>query len=330
MPYNESYTPFIGTATVTFSYDSNLVYLYSMNPQPVHDAVAHTLTWSCTNLPSPGWDWSNYRFENFFHVPAGLSPGYLLQSDFDITPDVGDCSTGNNHQHYSELVTGSHDPNEKTVSPEGFITANDSVLTYTIHFQNTGTDTTHFVTVLDTLSPYLNPVTVVNLASSADYSEFNLSGTGILKWVFNPCFLPDSATNEPASKGFVMFSIKVKPNLPAGTIIENKSSIYFDYNTPVVTNTVSNTFITGMSQLAVDSMQLAVYPNPAESQLTVSSTQSAITEIKITDVLGRETYQSKNNLKSEIINLKSFSPGIYFIRVQLQDGSAAVRKFVKE
>ena len=330
LPYNASMTPFTGTATVVFHYDGNLVYLNSMNPQPVHDAVNHTLTWSCTNLPSPGWDWNNYRLRNFFHVPATLSTAYLLQSTFTISPTIGDCSTSNNYQHYSETVTGSHDPNAKEVFPAGNITEADTMLTYTIHFQNTGTDTTHFVVVTDTLSPYVNPASVVNLASSHEYSEFSLSGTDVLQWVFNPCFLPDSATNEPESKGFVSFSVNVNPGLPVGAVINNEASIVFDYNTPIVTNTASNTIVTGINEVASAS-SVNIYPNPATDELTIQLLGGVIAKnISITDVLGREIFSQQMNLQSVICNLESFADGIYFIKVQMANGGEVIKKLVKE
>lgn len=89
----------------------------------------------------------------------------------------------------------------------------------------------------------------------------------------------------------------------------------------------------GISQLTVGSMQLTVFPNPAAEQLTVQLLRLAqhdSYEISITDILGREIYQSKNNLNSEIINLKSFTPGIYFLKVISSDGNSVVKKFVKE
>ncbi len=254
----------------------------------------------------------------------------MVQSDFYINPTTNDCDTTNNHLHTSGIVTGSYDPNEKTVSPAGNILNTDSVLTYTIHFQNTGNDTTHFVIVTDTLPTSLDPTTVVNLASSAPFSEFSISGTGILKWVFNPLFLPDSASNEPASKGFVMFKIKVKPNLPFGTTINNKAAIYFDYNPAVITNYATNSIINGVGELTVNSEQLTVFPNPATKQLTICSSKQIMNTIIITDVLGREIYSQQTSLKSEIINLKSFSQGVYFVKVQMQNGIVEIEKFVKE
>lgn len=48
--------------------------------------------------------------------------------------------------------------------------------------------------------------------------------------------LPDSNLNERASHGFIRFIIKPVCTLASGDSVSNKVSIYFDYNSPVVTN----------------------------------------------------------------------------------------------
>ena len=53
--------------------------------------------------------------------------------------------------------------------------------------------------------------------------------------------LPDSNVNEPASHGFIKYSIKKYNTVGIGSVIKNTAYIYFDFNAPVVTNTVVNT-----------------------------------------------------------------------------------------
>ncbi|MEI7802478.1 MAG: T9SS type A sorting domain-containing protein, partial [Bacteroidota bacterium] len=329
--YNDAPIAFTDTATVVFHYDPNLVYFDSIAPLPIHDVVAHTLTWQVYPVPNPGWNW-NDRLHAFFHVPSSLPVGYLLQSDFDISPLSGDCNTSNNHLHYSESMTGSLDPNEKEVSPSGNITGADSVLTYTIHFQNTGTDTTHFVIVKDSLSQYLDPTTVQNLASSDPYSEFNISGTGVLTWVFNPLFLPDSSTNEPASKAFVSFSVKTKNNLSIGTQIENTASIYFDYNSAVQTNTVSNSIINGVNNISDKNISVTVYPNPFSS--TTSIVVNGVNgkyDFTLNNVLGMKMKEIKNvNTSQFILKRNDLPAGIYFYSISTDGKNVANGKIVIE
>ncbi len=331
MPFNQSPTAFTDTATVIFFYDSNLIYDYSLAPIPVHDAVAHSLTWLVPNVPAPTYDWNN-RFRNFFTVPASLPVSYLLQSDFYTYPMTGDCDSANNHLHYSEVVTGSHDPNAKEVSPSGNIMNDDSVLTYTIHFQNTGTDTTNFIFVTDTLSQFVDPTTVQNLASSHPYESFTISGVGILTWLFNPIELVDSATNEPASKGFITFNIKQKPNLPLGTVISNTASIYFDYNSPVQTNTVVNTLYNSVNNISAEKVSASSYPNPfSESTTIVVNGMKGAFDFTINNVLGMKMNELKNVNTSQFNFKRNDLPaGIYFYSISVEGKNLANGKLVIE
>lgn len=331
--FQQSVPIYSGPAIITFKYDSMLVF-NSCNNSGVNNPIAHTITWNVSSVPYPSWDWNTVP-RAYFTVPANIPTGYQLSQEFWITPVVGDCDTADNHLHVIQPVTGSRDPNEKVVSPEGDILEDDSVLTYTIHFQNTGDDTTWFITVKDTLSSFLNPATVVNVASSHEYSSFDISGTGILTWLFNPIFLVDSFTNEPASKGFVMFRVKKKSNLPLNTKIENQAHIYFDYNEPVATNTVINTltepnYIFNVTNDA--GIQVTAAPNPfsKQTQITVEGITGAF-NFELFDVSGK-LLQKKSALISNrfVINREDMSAGIYFYSITTNTMQKAFGRLVVE
>lgn len=141
-------------------------------------------------------------------------------------------------------VVNSFDPNDKQGFPTGFgeqhnIFANTD-LEYMIRFQNTGTDTAFRVVLLDTLSTYLDISTLQPSTSSHPYT-FNVEDNGVLRFSFRNIKLPHAAVDEPRSNGFVTFRISQKRNNPVGTRIENRAGIYFDYNAPILTNTVFHT-----------------------------------------------------------------------------------------
>ncbi len=307
---------------VTFNYDENLIY-QSSNPPAQHNLATHTLTWLLDSVPGNSSFWGQQLY-CMFMVPQTLSLGQLLNSNFRMDPTVGDCDSSNNKLFVSETVVGSHDPNEKKVEPANDIIEEDSVLTYTIGFQNTGTDSTHFIIIKDTLSPYLDPATVRNIASSHPYSDFSVSGTGILTWTFNPLRLVDSFTNEPGSHGFVKFTIKKKANLPLFTQISNTAHIYFDYNPAVVTNTVTNrlTEPTGILHVrATDNINVKVIPNPF----------SQSTNIVVEGINGRfdfELYDITGKLQNRISSIETnqfhvtrdnLSAGVYLFKISTTD-----------
>lgn len=60
---------------------------------------------------------------------------------------------------------------------------------------------------------------------------------------------------------------------------------------------------------------IKIYPNPAGDQLTVYNPQFSESKIYIIDILGRQLFSEDLNQQSEVINLKSFCHGIYFLRI---------------
>ncbi len=178
-------------------------------------------------------------------------------------------------------VVSSFDPNDKQafptgVEPEHFIEPNQPV-EYLIRFQNTGTDTAFTVVLRDTLSSWLDPATIRPGASSHAYT-WQISSSGTLTFLFNNILLPDSNVNEAASHGFIQFWIDQKKDVPVGTVIENRAGIYFDFNAPVMTNTVFHTI--GMNFLAAEDLPdlntlpaLDIWPNPAQFTASVQAPQ---------------------------------------------------------
>jgi uncharacterized repeat protein (TIGR01451 family) len=141
------------------------------------------------------------------------------------------------------LVTQSLDPNDKAVYPSTTLDiSGNKWLNYKIRFQNTGTAEAENVYITDTLSNKLD-ISTFTLLSYSHFPFIQLNSNGILIFNFPNINLPDSNSNEPESHGYVEFKIRAKDSLTVGSTIENTANIYFDYNAPVITNTVSNTLI---------------------------------------------------------------------------------------
>ena len=143
-----------------------------------------------------------------------------------------------------QVLACAYDPNDKQVFPPGsdslnFI-AKDQELEYLIRFQNTGTDTAFHVILVDELSELLDLATFRPIASSHPMSV-NLDGNGVLELSFLNILLPDSGANYTKSQGFAKFSISPKEGLDPFTEILNTAGIYFDFNPPIITNTVRST-----------------------------------------------------------------------------------------
>ncbi|MCB0517518.1 MAG: T9SS type A sorting domain-containing protein [Lewinellaceae bacterium] len=223
---------------------------------------------------------------------------------------------------------GSFDPNDKSAAPFGygenhFIERNTDI-EYLIRFQNTGTDTAFKVVVLDTLPQYLDPVSVRPGIGSHPFS-FEMLDEKVLRFTFDNILLPDSTTNEAASHGFVKFSVKQQPGLDLGTVIENNAAIYFDFNEPVITNTVFHTIGENFIEVINDANErpagfgdLLVYPNPSSGYVNFEIPGGPLGDgtFVLHDHLGRVVRMDTvagNRFRFERGRLV---PGIYFYSIE--------------
>ncbi len=251
------------SGTVVIEFDSRLDYKSSLtNPLPTRvDLTNHKLEWDYFNLPP-------VKKENIiigYNIPATIAIGTILSTTGRIDPVISDLVPSDNEQTIMQTVNGSYDPNDKNVSPAGSISSlqvsNADQLTYTIRFQNTGTDTAFTVMVLDTLSSLVNKASIEMLSSSHSYN-YSISSQGVIKWTFNNILLPDSTTNEPLSHGFIKYRIRPMNNLVIGDEIRNTAYIYFDYNVPVITNTTLTPVQNPSKVLKINWRSEGMFPNP--------------------------------------------------------------------
>jgi hypothetical protein len=264
---------------------------------------------------------------------GGFSTGQVnLASQDDQDPDVEiDCM----------IIRDSYDPNEKIVSPGG-VTASHFVLPetsldYIIHFQNTGNDTAYKIVVDDPLSAYFDMTTLELGVSSHPYvaSIVSSGGQPVLRFTFNDINLVDSSTYEPGSHGFVKFKVAPLAGTPLGTVINNTAYIYFDFNTPVITNTAFVTLGTELTTGVNEAQALKgedginIYPNPFTSTATIGfSVEQQNTTVKVMDLLGNVLIDEKVKGNTYVIDMKEKARGVYIIRIN--DGSNALisRKIV--
>ena len=92
------------------------------------------------------------------------------------------------------------------------------------------------------------------------------------------------------------------------------------------TDTSSSALLTvglGLSNISSNTM-LSVYPDPAQSLLTIESYNQVINQITITNILGQTVYSKAYNSLKESIDVSFLPVDIYFVKV-----NNIVRKFVK-
>jgi uncharacterized repeat protein (TIGR01451 family) len=242
--YNDGCIPTFGQVYLILDPDQTFV---SSVPAPL-TVTGDTIIWNYSTV-----DWDSPHFQATVDIVN--SPSMTLNSIVSlksmVTPETGDADTTNNEVIYSDPVIGSYDPNDKHVSPigecaVGFVPM-DQLLTYIVRFQNTGNAPAINIQVVDSLPASLNINSLRVIAQSHDNLITEIDSQTVI-FRFDNIMLPDSIANEPESHGYVVFEVEPVLSVAAGEEAENKVEIYFDFNSPVVTNYVLNTFTNGIPE----------------------------------------------------------------------------------
>jgi hypothetical protein len=218
--------------------------------------------------------YTDYQVPTNIPIGTDVNFGDTAAYNAPIANWLNDYTPWNNVDDYTAKIIGSYDPNFKEVSPagkgpEGYITTADSVLDYVIHFQNTGSYYAQKIVVVDTLDNNLDWSSLQPGFSDHNYVA-TMSETGVVQFTFDNINLDWQAKSEMASRGLVSYSIKQQKHLAPGAKIKNSAAIYFDYNSPVITNKTLNTIklATGITELN-QNIDFNIYPNPASTELNI-------------------------------------------------------------
>ncbi|MFH0864797.1 MAG: two-component regulator propeller domain-containing protein, partial [Bacteroidota bacterium] len=139
--------------SVILTIDS-LTSFVSSTPPP-DSQNGNLITWNYVNLVML----EQRQVQLFLHMPDVSHLGDTLTTTAIINPVPGDILPVNNYDTLHQVLTGSYDPNDKSVdkgTKENGYTLLGEELTYTVRFQNTGTDTAFTVQIRDTIDSDLD------------------------------------------------------------------------------------------------------------------------------------------------------------------------------
>lgn len=316
--------------TATLTYDPTLSYISSSLVPTVN--TPGLLEFAVPSLASFGQNNINVVLQ----VPANPALiGTYLDATLTLTPAPADADPANDTYALSSLVVGAYDPNDKQVLTSSrasntlYFLDGDSALDYTIRFQNTGNAEALHVRLVDTLAHTLD-ISTLRLRGATHTFEAELKSDSILIIDFPDIMLPDSTSDLAGSQGSFSFSIALKANTSAGTIIANKADIYFDFNPPIRTNTA--TLVAEFSTGIVSNKShadLSVSPNPAKDVLRITLNEGGSGRWVLTDAKGSIVANGNWNGSSMILPVDALRSGLYNITVNTVHG-ASVARFVKE
>lgn len=209
---------------------------------------------------------------------------------------------------------------------EHFIPVNTDI-EYVLAFDNNTPDTVQSVYLRDTLSPFLNPASVMPGASSHPCLHV-LAGPGVLLFEF------DSMALAPGARAWLRFRVAQLPDLPPGTLIRNRASIGFGFDAPFATNetfhTVAEPLLTNAQTPAADWPVLPVSISPTPARTTIRVELPALEEHHVAvRTIGGQVVAQRDVAGPCIFDVETWPAGIYIVSVQAINGRMRAGRFVK-
>jgi Secretion system C-terminal sorting domain len=299
------------------------------DPSNLHASYPDSLVWQLT-LP-PG---KEQKLAVYGILQQNLSLGTEHICQFRISGDSQDQNLQDNFIETRQIVTGSYDPNDKQAKPDGQVSVallpniQNKPIEYLIRFQNTGTDTAFTVVVADTLHPLLD-LSRIRILDASHPMRVESPSSRVLNFVFPNILLPDSTTNESESHGFVKYELGLQP-LALGNEITNRAAIYFDFNSPVITNTTKLNVVQTIAAHETPAFdQCILQPNPVSTytKITLPDHFTSEASYQLWNQLGQLISTSRLN-SSGSVDLTYLQSGIYWLQILKGELVVCVNKLV--
>ncbi len=270
----------------------------------------------------PGNSSPTFAVEGCGATNGTFSTGYVLQfNENDGDPFVSTSKMES---------TGAANKNDKIAFPKGFrnerFIADSSVIDYQISFKNTTGKTVEKIAIIDTISNFLEVLSLYEVQSSHPY-VLTFPLPNVMQFNFDNIFLPDSSKDATACNGFVKFKLKQKNDKPDGTVILNKAAIYFSGANLIQTNTVKHTtkknfknFVKTIETLNPEYQHLNVkiYPNPFAdvANIVVEGENFEQLDFELFDLLGQKIRNEKFDQNQLSFQRNGLNTGIYLFTIR--------------
>lgn len=279
--------------------------IFESSDPPPTEIIGNKYVWNYQNLRP----FNTNSIKAVIHMPNEQSAGSLLNIKGEMYSNTNLITD----YLYTPQVICSYDPNDKIVMPsdatgKNYFTKGEE-LTYTIRFQNEGNADAIDISIQDTLDNNLDPSTIMVINSSHFVQAYIKENS--VRFDFKNIWLPSKKIDEFGSQGFITFKISPKATADLGQIFFNNASIYFDFNAPIVTNTIQSTYALNTSNDEIKKFPIIkVYPNPSNDEINLISDKK-IDLAKICTLTGLTLEEfAENKLK-----IVAFPNGMYILKI---------------
>ena len=315
------------SGNVTLTFDDNRQLFLEASPVQ-NDIQGNILTFNFENMLPFQSSVIEVFFNNF--APPINNSDDILNFTATINPIENDNSQDDNIAEVMQVMVNSFDPNDKQVV-QGTQILEDQIgeyLSYIVRFQNTGTADAINVRVEDVLSENLDWNTIRVLSSSDDF-ELQITNENMISFNFYDIFLPPQQVDEEGSNGYIAFQVKSKNDLIVGDNVQNTASIFFDFNAPIITNTVITTVVEEILSVKDITLEkeINVSPNPVSEKLKIEVTNGMqVKQVNVYSILGELLFVSSETE----LNFSNMATGIYFVTIETNRGEIVIKRVIKK
>lgn len=315
----------VSSATVVLNFDTVKQSFVSSTPV-ANASTSSQLTFNFTNLQSLQSKIVDFTMETL--APPIVSGGDVLNFTAAVTAAITDATPQDNAFAFAQEAVNSYDPNDKQVLQGGEILIEDAdqYLDYVIRFQNTGSASAIMVRIEDVLHENLDFSTLKMVSASHAY-RVQITDGYFLEFIFDDINLPHEAADAAGSNGFIAYKIKPKQNIQVGDVMTGNASIFFDYNLPIITNSVTTEVVQHLGTPDFASTSPRIYPNPTDGKLAIQAKgQIHIETVKVFSLQGKLLMEFSNENE---INVDRLSAGIYLLEITSSNG-VSKHKIIKK
>jgi len=283
-----------------------------------------TLSWAYTTL----LPFESRSFEITFYLNSSLEippvlPGDTLKFKATITPAFLDETPSDNVFSLNQIVGNSYNPNQ-IICLQGDVVSSSEIgehLHYFIQFQNTGIGNAVNVVVKKTINPTSYDLSSIQLLNSSHPVYTRMKGN-VIEFIFENVQLEDH------KHGNILLKMKSRDTLIIGDSVTQTVEIFFDYNTPIVTDMAATTFARLVDGIKTIDNTIEVYPNPTSGLFTIR-TENSIKNIEIFDTEGRLLFMKIGNFGTQKIDISDRVAGVYFVKTTTDKG-VQINKIIKQ
>lgn len=304
------------SGSINFTYNDDFMDLQSSTPMADVQNVGD-LTWNYSNmLPL---ETREIPFTMLLNTPTDmtfpLNGDDVLSFTATVSPSNADETPEDNMFQLNQIVVNSFDPNDITCLEGNEITPEQvgEYVHYLIRFENTGTASAVNVVVKDVIdtSKYDIASLVPLNASHAFYAR--VQNDNEVEFIFENIQLPfDDANND----GYVLFKIRTLSTLNLGDSFSNQAGIYFDFNSPIITNNETTTIEENLSIEEFELSELKVYPNPTYDDFKIENLNNQ--EVKAIELYTISGKKLREFPVSDHFKINDLSAGVYFIKIKTE------------